>query len=323
MNINKNKFNSVRNTVQARPGQWKYKAKKHLGQNFLKSKEAIKTICDAGKVEKEDIILEIGPGKGVLTEELLKRGAKILAIEKDNDLINFLIEKFESFLPSTPGMDIDTKRLNIINEDILDFDISKYGLLDKKYKIIANIPYNITGAIIKKFLSEIKNKPILMAILVQKEVAERIVAKNRKINKQKTEAVQALPGQSRPCLDSGGKESILSLSVKAYGDPKYIMKVSKKYFSPAPKVDSAIILIDNISDKNFKNNDEEKTFFDLVHAGFSHKRKLFIKNIENLDYQKEKIKKMFEILEIDKKIRAEDIPFYKWIEMKDFLTTKN
>lgn len=267
-----------------------HKAKKSLGQNFLKSKEAIRAICDAGKVEKGDIVLEIGPGKGVLTEELLKRGAKVLAIEKDTDLMDILIEKFEK--------DVKNKQLTIVNEDILDFDISKYGLLDKQYKIIANIPYNITGAIIKKFLSEIKNKPILMALLVQKEVAERIVSRN-------------------------GKGSILSLSVKAYGEPKYIMKVSKKYFSPAPKVDSAIILIDNIANKNFKNNGEEKVFFDIVHAGFGHKRKIFIKNIEFLNYPKEKIEKMFEILKIDKKSRAEDIPFYKWIEMKEFLIKEN
>lgn len=280
-----------------------HKPKKHLGQNFLKSKEAILSICNAGKVENRDIILEIGPGKGVLTEELLKRGARVLAVEKDNDLILILKEKFESFLPSKPGL--DGKGLTIINEDILDFEASKYGIYDKKYKIIANIPYNITGAIIKKFLSEVKNKPILMALLVQKEVADRIVARN----------------PSKPGLD--GKESILSLSVKAYGDPKYIMKVSKRYFSPSPKVDSAIILIDNISDKNFKNKDEEGVFFDLVHAGFGHKRKLFIKNIENLDYSKEKIERMFEILKIDKKIRAEDIPFPKWLEMKDFLIKNN
>lgn len=323
-------------TAQALPGQWKHRAKKNLGQNFLKSKEALRVICEAGKVTSDDFVIEIGPGKGVLTEEILKRGASVLAIEKDRDLIGFLNEKFFTDIkyncilsnPKLKTVEFDKKiedkctlsipelnkrldeldrKLEIIEGDCLDFDPDTYfkekfdkfnkknkvglkNLENKeiKYKIVANIPYNITGAIIKKFLSEVENKPELMALLVQKEVAERIVVRD-------------------------GKESILSLSVKAYAEPKYIMKVSKKYFSPAPKVDSAIILIDNISNNNFKNKKEEEFFFKIIKAGFSHKRKVLIKNLEtNLEIDKEILYKIFKKININEKSRAEDLNFEKW-----------
>ena len=125
----------------------------------------------------------------------------------------------------------------------------------KNYKIIANIPYNITGAILKKFLTE-TNQPELMVLMVQNEVAKRIVARDN-------------------------KESILSTSVKAYGTPKIAMKVPARYFSPAPKVDSAIISIKNISRKFFiENKIDENNFWDIIHAGFAHKRKKLSSNLK-------------------------------------------
>jgi len=318
--IMKKKINKFKNTLMSIPGMDnvhtgdghnKHKAKKSLGQNFLKSKEALRAICDAGRADGGDIVLEIGPGKGALTEELLKRGASVVAIEKDRDLIEILNEKFEK--------EIKNKKLEIINDDILSVNLPKVFLNFSSglapipfpssedprkiseifwgdYKVISNIPYNITGAIIKKFLSEVENKPILMAILVQKEVAERIVARD-------------------------GKESILSLSVRAYGEPKYIMKVSKKYFSPSPKVDSAIILINNISDKNFKNKNDEEMFFKIVKAGFVHKRKVLIKNLEvGLPDIKNNWVEIFEKLGINKKARAEDLKFQDWMKILEFYT---
>ena len=223
-----------------------HKAKKSLGQNFLKSVPALNKIVEAGEVYKEDIILEIGPGKGALTEKLLEKvyppnssGGRgcVIAIEADRDLFEFLKTKFEK--------EINDKKLVLINEDILsdkNFLLAGVSQADEprgsaprargdsdpikeefllRYKIIANIPYNITGAILKKFLTE-KNQPERMVLMVQNEVAKRITARD-------------------------GKESILSVSVKAYGDPKIVMKVPSRYFSPAPKVDSAIISIKNIS----------------------------------------------------------------------------
>lgn len=276
-----------------------HKAKKSMGQNFLKSKEALFKMCEAGNVSCEDIIVEIGPGKGALTEKLLERAKKVFAIEMDRDLVTILEERFTE--------EIRNKKLEIIEGDCLEFNPDIY-LKDTTYKIIANIPYNITGSIIRKFLSEVENKPSLMTLLVQKEVAERIVARDN-------------------------KESILSLSVKAYATPKYIMKVHKRFFSPSPKVDSAIISINNISNKLFKEKNEEKLFFRLIKASFAHKRKVLRKNLEDFKYMevglpnipkiKEKIDEIFEKLDINPKARAEDIKFEKWIEILHLLLQKD
>ena len=263
-------------------------AKKSMGQNFLKSKEALNKMCVAGEVGSEDTILEIGPGKGALTEKLLEKVKLVIAVEKDRDLIEILEEKFYA--------EIKNGKLILLNENILYFEPNKYKLKEGEYKIIANIPYNITGAIVKRFLSEVDN-PTSMTLLVQKEVAERIVARD-------------------------GKESILSLSVKAYGMPKYIMKVHKRFFSPAPKVDSAIISIKNISNSFFKNKNEEESFFHLIKAGFAHKRKVLRKNLEQIEKNLSKIDEIFEKLGINTKIRAEDIPFNKWIEINNYFLHK-
>lgn len=263
-----------------------HKAKKSLGQNFLKSIPALNMMVDAGEVQSKDIILEIGPGKGALTSKLLEKAKIVFAIEKDRDLVELLKEKFST--------EIKNKKLILMEGDVLYFNPTDYNLKEHEYKIIANIPYNITGAIIKKFLSE-TIQPERMVLLVQKEVAERIVARDK-------------------------KESILSLSVKAYGKPAYMMKVGKRFFSPSPKVDSAIIAIHNISRNNLireihaghKINLEEK-FFKLVKAGFAHKRKVLRKNLEDLDIKQEKIDGMFKALNISPKTRAEDVPFAMWL----------
>jgi len=220
----------------------RYKAKKSLGQNFLKSIPALKKIAEAGEISKHDIILEIGPGKGALTEELLKKADQVIAVEKDYELFLFLQNKFDK--------EIKNKKLILIRDNILEFKV------EQNYKIIANIPYNITGAILKKFLTDEK-QPEMMTLLVQKEVADRIMVKD-------------------------GKESLLSISVKAYGTPKKIMRVEKRYFSPAPKVDSAIITIKNISKKLFSENHiNEENFWKLVRIGFAHKRKKLSSNLKN------------------------------------------
>ncbi len=258
-----------------------HQAKKSMGQNFLKSKEALNMMCVAGEVNDKDIVIEIGPGKGALTEKLLEKARKVIAIEKDSDLVEIINERFTN--------EIKNKKLILLNEDILNFNPGNFNIKEGEYKIIANIPYNITGLIIRRFLSECI-KPISMTLLVQKEVAERIVARD-------------------------GKESILSLSVKAYGNPKYVMKVHKRFFSPSPKVDSAIIHIGNISNKFFKDINEENKFFRIVKAGFAHKRKVLRKNLEEIKENINKIDQILIKLDINPKARAEDIKFEKWIEM--------
>jgi 16S rRNA (adenine1518-N6/adenine1519-N6)-dimethyltransferase len=249
-----------------------HKAKKSLGQNFLKSIPALNKIIESGEISNQDIILEIGPGKGALTEKILEKAGLVIAVEKDRDLFAFLSEKFTE--------QIKNKKLILLEADILDFDIAKI-VKSKKYKIIANIPYNITGAILKKFLTE-KSQPSLMVLMVQNEVAQRIVARDK-------------------------KESILSVSVKAYGEPKIIMKVPARYFSPAPKVDSAILLIKNIS-KNFftKNKILESKFWEIIHAGFAHKRKKLSNNLKNIILKEKN-------LYPDK--RAEELSLEDWLKI--------
>ena len=288
-------------------------AKKSLGQNFLNSDGALSAVILAGKVSKGDIVLEIGPGKGALTRKLLETGAKVYAIEKDDRLIPVLEELF--------AKEIKSEKLTLIHGDVLEFNPSSYKLKAGKYKLIANIPYYITGELIRNFLSELP-QPELMVILVQKEVAERIISKD-------------------------GKESILSISVKVYGEPKYVQTVKAGSFFPPPKVDSAILLIDNISKKNFESPSKgqvfwklgrsdgdgqkkflaknfsapknlpqeelvktpsEQKFFEIVRAGFAHKRKTLSSNLK-AHISKEKLAS----LGINEKERAEKLSLKQWL----------
>ncbi|MFZ2522003.1 MAG: 16S rRNA (adenine(1518)-N(6)/adenine(1519)-N(6))-dimethyltransferase RsmA [Minisyncoccia bacterium] len=267
--------------------------KKSLGQNFLNSQKIAEDIVGASKTDFKDVVLEIGPGEGILTRELLKTVKKVVAVEKDSRLIPVLTEKFNT--------EIKDNKLALIYGDILNFDLSKIVFdtsmprvplgIGRGYKVVANIPYYITGQILRKFL-EAENKPESMTLLVQKEVAERIVAKDK-------------------------KESLLSLSVKIYGKPNYVKTVSKAFFAPQPKVDSAILHISNIVNHFPKvrplGNGKER-FFDLIHAGFAHKRKQLFSNLCQ-KYDRKKILKAFEALKIPMKIRAEDLPLEVWTEL--------
>ena len=248
------------------------KPKKSLGQNFLTSIPARIAIVEAGNLTKNDTVLEIGPGKGFLTEGLLSTGSKVVALEKDSELIPVLQEKFSSY-----------KNFSIIEGDALEFQP-----LANSYKLIANIPYYITGAILEYYLSN-THQPSQMVVLVQKEVAERVVARDK-------------------------KESILSLSVKVYGDAKIVYRVKRGSFYPIPNVDSAVLSIENISRKNFINKKHEENFFKIVKAGFSHKRKLLISNLkektEGNNWQEIFIKN-----NINEKTRAEDVPLEIWLTL--------
>lgn len=257
------------------------RAKKTLSQNFLNSKGVARDIVQAGKLSSTDTVLEIGPGKGFLTAELLASGAQIIAVEKDDRLIPVLAEKF--------SLEISNGRLTLVHGDIIELMEKQTLLLPPTYKLIANIPYQITGQILRMFLSgPARSKPERMILMVQKEVATRIVARDH-------------------------KESILSLSVKAYGTPRMIKKIPARYFSPAPNVDSAILAIENISNNNFKTNAHEEVFFDLIKTGFAHKRKQLAGNLKEL--LGEETTPLLASVHIAPTARAEDIPLDQWLTL--------
>lgn len=259
-------------------------SKKSLGQHFLTSHSILSTMCDAAKINPGDTVLEIGPGKGTLTAALLERDAIVVALEKDRRLIPLLEQHFATHIAA--------KKLLLKETDVLDFTPEK--LFTAPYKIVANIPYYITGAILEKFLSATL-QPTSMTLLVQKEVAQRIIARDN-------------------------KESLLSISVKAYGTPRYIRSVARGSFSPPPKVDSAIITIDTISKKNFQNETEEKLFFNIVKAGFSHKRKMLKNNLSNIAIAHHTTPELvLEEANIDSHTRSEDLSLEKWLQVTKIL----
>jgi 16S rRNA (adenine1518-N6/adenine1519-N6)-dimethyltransferase len=254
----------------------KIHAKKSLGQNFLKSKRALFAMIEAGEISSDDTVLEIGPGQGALTEKILETGAKVIAVEKDDRLIELLNEKFRN--------EAINGRFSLIHGDILELDLNTLGLKTGNYKLIANIPYYITGLIFRKFLSG-NIQPQKLVIMIQKEIADRIIARD-------------------------GKESLLSLSVKAYGRAIKIMKVEKENFSPKPKADSAILLVDNISRDFFKEISEEK-FFAVIKTGFAHKRKMLIANLKE-NFGENDLLAIFQGLKISEKVRSEDLRLDDW-----------
>lgn len=261
-------------------------AKKKFGQNFLKSSSALEKIVRVAGLSNTDTVLEIGPGRGALTKKLLESGAQVRALEIDPDMIEILEEKFEE--------EIRSRRLQIFEGDIEK--ISPHELIDAPYKLVANIPYYITGLIIKKFL-ESDHQPTSMTLLVQKEVAERIVDGSE-------------GGKNR------SKENILSLSVKVFGNVRYVATVPAAAFNPAPRVDSAIIHISDISQERLNNAGiTVSDFFTLVKAGFAQKRKTLRNNLVQKGYEKHAIEQTLETMNIDIRIRAEDLTLDQWIEL--------
>ena len=259
------------------------RAKKSLGQHFLRSKVAIGKIVAAAEIIPGETVLEIGPGRGVLTEALLLAGGRVVAVEKDAELIPELSEKF--------APEIRDKKLALIEGDILDEKIQQkiLGGRTAKYKVVANIPYYITGALFRLFLEKLR-QPTRLVFLVQKEVAEQIVSRN-------------------------GKEGILSLSIKAFGTPKYVAKVPKESFSPKPKVDSAIIAVTDISRDRLKGVSEAQ-FFKVVKAGLGAKRKMLLGNLsKSLKLSRAALVQIFEKLEVPLTARGEDLPIEKWLAL--------
>jgi 16S rRNA (adenine1518-N6/adenine1519-N6)-dimethyltransferase len=219
-----------------------------------------------------------------LTRALLGAGARVRAVEKDDRLIPVLAQEFKK--------EISSGALEIVHGDVMEMPMGEIlkGAAEKPsngYKVIANIPYYITGALIRSFLSA-SAKPSLMVLMVQKEVAQRIVARD-------------------------GKESVLSISVKAYAKPELVMNVARGNFFPAPNVDSAVIRLSNIQDP-FGSAATESRFFEIVKAGFAQKRKKLISNLESVMPRAE-LEKRFAELGIDGNARAEDMTTKFWMSL--------
>lgn len=282
-----------------------FKQKKSLGQNFLTSDKILPDIIKAAEITKDDIIIEIGPGLGILTKALLDMGAKVFTIEKDFELVEALKKALGN-----------NKNLKIVHQDALFFDIdimlaslraeakqskdchghNKHHDLATTYKVVANLPFNIASPLIRKFL-EADNQPELMVVMVQKEVAEKIVAS---------------PGDS--------ERGILTLAVEFYADREIIMEVSKNNFRPEPKVDAAILKITPkhhfVSDSKV----DSKLFFRVVKAGFSSKRRQIHNSLAaTLKLEKNIILEILKKAQIKPELRAEDLTLNEWLNLYEII----
>jgi len=264
------------------------KALKSLGQNFLIDEKVLNKIIKASELNKNDFVLEIGPGLGTLTNELVKKCKRVVAIEKDKKMAELIKEegKPKATLANVAfGFPSDLK---IINDDILKINLNKLlnkHSKNKKYKLISNIPYYITSPVIKLFL-ENSIQPELIVLLVQKEVAERICA-------------------------GPGKLSVLALSVQLYGEPEIVSYVDKSAFYPEPKVDSAILRIKNIK-KNYP-DEHYKKLFKIIKIGFSSKRKKLINNLSaGLRLDKKESESILQQSKINLNARAQELSLEEW-----------
>lgn len=264
--------------ILSREGLW---SKKSLGQNFLVDDKVLSEVVKNAKLSNNDEVLEIGPGLGTLTQKLCQKAKKVVAVEKDEKLAKILEKNINS-----------CKKLKIINADILR--IKAYKLVPKTYKIVANLPYNITSPVLKEFLTA-KNKPSLIVVMVQKEVAARICS---------------LPGQM----------SILSVMVQFYGDPKIVGIIESLSFFPLPKVRSAILKIENIKSK-FKI--DEKKFFRCVKIGFASRRKTLLNNLSaGYRIDKKEAKVILEKINLKQTIRAQELSITDWIKLSKLMGKK-
>jgi 16S rRNA (adenine1518-N6/adenine1519-N6)-dimethyltransferase len=258
------------------------KVKKRLGQNFLVDKQVVKKMVEAADLNREDVVLEVGPGLGILTEEIAKKAKRVLAVEKDAKLFSYLSQKFKT-----------SENIKLFSEDIFGFDFKKSGLRNFSCKIVANIPFYITSRFLRYILEQ-KIRPRLLVLLIQKEVAERITA---------------VPGQ----------HSLLSLSVQFYGEPSLVADVSRKSFYPAPDVDSSILKIE-IFEKPRLEVDDTAGLFRLIRIGFSSRRKQLHNNLAaGLRMSSEEAKRILFEGGIDPMRRAQSLSLEEWRKLYEIV----
>lgn len=247
---------------------------KSLGQHWLHDRLVLEHIADCADVQSTDTVLEIGPGLGTLTSELLRRANSVTAVEFDANLAKKLPGQF-------PG-----KNLTVINEDVLQFDLSE---LPVGYKVVANVPYYITSKIVQKLMTA-DNKPSVAVLLVQKEVAERIAA--------------------RP-----GDMSILAISAQVFAEASLGDVVPAELFTPPPKVDSQVVIL-RARDQPLVAPADEKAFFRVVKAGFSAKRKKLRSSLSGgLGISKQDVEQLLQKADISPDARAEDLAISDWLRL--------
>ena len=270
------------------------KARKGLGQHFLIDEEVLKLITSAAELAPTDVVMEIGPGLGVLTKELARQAGWVVTVELDNKLAAILKQTLASF-----------DNVTIINEDILSIDPA--ALLQEQkarfppainspfsYKVVANLPYYITSPVLRHFL-EASVKPKTMVVMVQKEVAEVIVAEP-------------------------GRMSLLSISVQFYGEPRIVSYVPAQCFYPAPEVDSAILGVKLYPQPAVAVADKEG-FFGLVRAGFTASRKQIVNSLaQGLGLPKAEISSLLEKAYIVPQRRAETLTLDEWAQLWQVFT---
>lgn len=264
-------------------------ANKKLGQNFLINDEVINGIVEASNIQKEDLVIEIGPGLGTLTSELLENAGKVIAIELDENMIPILNDRFKLY-----------DNFELLNEDVLKVDLNKLisenmgGL--SKAKVVANLPYYITTPIIMKLLENKLNIESI-TVMVQKEVADRITAK---------------PGDKL----SGS----ITYSVDYYAEAEKIVFVDKSSFIPAPEVDSEVIKL-QIREEPKVHVENEELFFKVIKASFMQRRKTLLNGLSNsgIIKDKESLKEILQKLGLSVDIRGEKLTIEQFAELSNLI----
>jgi 16S rRNA (adenine1518-N6/adenine1519-N6)-dimethyltransferase len=251
------------------------RAKKGLGQNFLVDEHALGSIVSAAGLTHDDLVVEVGPGLGVLTQELAESAGRVVAVELDRTMVAMLRAKYA-----------DSSNVEIVETDILSWAPESFIPDDVSYKVVGALPYNIASAVLRHFL-EAKHKPALIVVVMQKEVAQSVAAQ---------------PG------DMG----ILSVGVQLYGRPSIIQYIPPTSFYPQPKVDSAIVRIDVYQDPPVKVEDEG-SFFNVVRGGFSTPRKQLRNSLlHGLELTTAEAGVLLDSAGIDPKRRAETLSIEEW-----------
>lgn len=268
-------------------------ANKKLGQNFLIDDKAIDAIVDSSKISKEDLVIEIGPGLGTLTKPLLESAGKVICIELDTRMIEILEDRFKLY-----------DNFELINNDVLKVDLNKL-ISENKHetikhaKVVANLPYYITTPIIMKLLEERLDIESI-TVMIQKEVADRLVAK---------------PGE----VNTGA----ITYAINYYTKPSRIYEVDKTSFIPAPEVNSTIIKLDVLKTPSVKVENEE-LMFKIIKSAFMQKRKTLLNSLtnSNLFGNKDEIEKILQEFNIDLKIRGEKLTLAEYAQIADYLNKK-